>query len=104
MWDVKAGVILEVVNRDRLGQTSGVALPRAKVAEDHVVGDPISIGRVGDQSTLVHRQRLWLFALNTDTKLSLRPAVRGIPTREKHDALAVRSPCDHFVVNTHAVV
>src|SRR5437773_861746 len=41
---VFAGVVFEIVNRDRLRQTSGVAFPGAKIAKDLVIGDLRPVG------------------------------------------------------------
>src|SRR5690242_6685830 len=58
VWQIEAGVVLEVVDGNSLRQTAGIALPLAEVAEDHVVSDLGAVGGVREQTALVHRKGL----------------------------------------------
>ena len=44
VWHIFAGVVLQIVNRDRLCQASRVALPGAKIAKDLVIGNFRPVG------------------------------------------------------------
>src|SRR5207248_570657 len=44
VWHIFAGVVLQIVNRDRLCQASRVALPGAKIAKDLVIGNFCPVG------------------------------------------------------------
>ena len=96
-------IVFEIVDGDGLGQAAGVALPGAEVAEDRVVGDLRAVGRKRSEAALIDGQRLGQTAVDAHAEGTLGPAVRGIATREKQNALAVREPGDDFIVNAHAI-
>ena len=103
MRHVFAGVVFEIVESDGLRQSARVTLPGPEIAEDYVVGDSIAIRRIRKQPTLIHRQRLWQTAIQTDGEFAFHPSVRSVTAGKEHNALAVRSPGNDLVVNAHAV-
>src|SRR6266550_9311008 len=97
MRNVFAGIVLEVVNRDRLCEPAGITLPGAEISKDDVVGDLRSVRRIGEQTTLVHGEWLRQTAINADCEWALGPAVRGITARQEDDAFAVGCPVNDLV-------
>ena len=104
MWGRSStAIVFEIVDGDGLGQTAGVALPGAEVAEDGVVGDFRAVGRKRSQAAFAHRQRFGQAAFDAHAEGAFGPSVGGVAAGEKQNALAVGKPGDDFVVNAHAI-
>ncbi len=75
VWQVFDGIVLEIVDRDRLGQTTCIALPGTEITEDGVVSDFRAVGRKRSQAALANRQGLGQAAFDADAEGAFGPPV-----------------------------
>src|SRR5271166_4617056 len=94
---------VEVVDADVLRHAALVALPSPEIAENAVVSNLRTIGRVRGQPAFVERQRLWKPAIDADAVQTAKPVVEGVAPREINDVLRVRRPGNDFILDSHAL-
>ena len=89
----------EIVDEEVLGPPALVALPRAEVAEERRVDDPLPVRREVARAGGRHRQgRSDPAADRHSEQLRLRTHTVGFAHRAEEDRPAVRRPPDHLVV------
>jgi len=97
------GLGFEVVNPDVVGHSAAIALPRAKLAKNTVVGQLLAIGRKRAEPASGQRQ---LFKRPSGRRDRVQPAEKIVErphARPEDDPLPIRRPGHHDVVRPHAV-
>ncbi len=101
--DILGRLGVEVVDPDVVGHAAAIALPRAELAEDAVVGELLAVRREGAEAAARQGQFLGQIAGQCDGVQPAHEVVERVHPRAKDDVLAVRRPGHHDVVRPHAV-